>query len=83
MALQGEAKLHMVQGVQPPAERDTAPLPTVQAEVLLLMALVPEETHPVPPERDRQRRHRQERPVRQSARRSIQSFACFLRYFFC
>lgn len=44
MALQGEAKLHMVQGVQPPAERDTAPLPTVQAEVLLLMALVPEET---------------------------------------
>ena len=24
----------MVQGVQPPAERDTAPLPTVQAEVL-------------------------------------------------
>lgn len=80
MALQGEAKLHMVQGVQPPAERDTAPLPTVQAEVLLLMALVPEEAHPVPPERDRQRRHRQER---QSARRSIQSFACFLRYFFC
>ena len=65
------------------AERDTAQLPTVQAEVLLLMARVPEEAHPVPSERDRQRRHRQERPERQSARRSIQSFACFLRYFFC
>ena len=43
----------MVQGVQPPAERDTAQLPTVQAELLLLMARVPEEVHPVPPERNR------------------------------